>query len=83
MYIMVLLLALARPPVDQGLSSLLSRQQYEQLFPHHNAIYTYDALLRAAASFPSFAGEGSREVRIRELAAFFAHAAHEYLNDPF
>ena len=78
MFIIVLLLAFARPPADQGgLASLLSRQQYEQLFPHHNAIYTYDALLKAAASFPEFAGEGAREVRLRELAAFFAHAAHE------
>jgi chitinase len=78
MFIIVLLLAFAHPPADQGgLASLLSRQQYEQLFPHHNAIYTYDALLKAAAGFPEFAGEGSRQVRLRELAAFFAHAAHE------
>jgi hypothetical protein len=78
----VLLLSLlthgpSHPPAGKGLASLLSRQQYEQLFPHHNAIYTYEALVEAAGSFPAFAGEGGREIQLRELAAFFAHAAHE------
>jgi chitinase len=61
----------------KGLSSLLSKQKYEQLFPHHHVLYTYDALVGAAAAFPLFSGEGTREVRLRELAAFFAHIAHE------
>ena len=60
-----------------GLSSLLSRQQYEQLFPHHHALYSYEALIKAAADFPTFAAEGGRDIRLRELAAFFAHIAHE------
>jgi chitinase len=59
---------------------LLSSRQYEQFFPHHNSIYTYEAFIKAAASFPLFAGEGSPEMRKRELAAFFAHAAHETTN---
>jgi hypothetical protein len=63
-----------------GVETLLSRQQYEQLFPHHNPIYTYEAFIKAAAYFPLFAGEGSPEMRKRELAAFFAHAAHETTN---
>jgi chitinase len=63
--------------VQAGVPGLLSRRQYEQLFPHHNALYTYDAFIKAAAYFPLFAGEGSPEMRKRELAAFFAHAAHE------
>src|SRR5882757_6520225 len=70
----------ARQQADQGLSSLLSKQQYEQLFPHHHALYTYEALIRAAGSFPGFAASGDRQIRLRELAAFFAHAAHETTN---
>ena len=66
--------------VNQGVSSLLSKQQYEQFFPHHQPIYSYEAFVKAAASFPLFAGEGSPEDRKRELAAFFAHAAHETTN---
>lgn len=63
-----------------GIEGLVSRQQYEQFFPHHNPLYTYDAFIKAAAYFPLFAGEGSPEVRKRELAAFFAHAGHETTN---
>src|SRR5262249_9650663 len=63
-----------------GVGEFLSRQQYEKLFPHHHSIYTYEAFIKAAAYFPLFAGEGSPELRKRELAAFFAHAAHETTN---
>ena len=70
----------SRPPAGEGLASLLNRQQYEQLFPHHNPIYTYEALIKAAATFPAFVGEGTKETRLRELAAFLAHAAHETTN---
>lgn len=63
-----------------GVEALLSRDQYERFFPHHHSLYTYDAFLKAAAYFPLFSGEGSPEMRKRELAAFFAHAAHETTN---
>ncbi|HEY4207220.1 MAG TPA: chitinase [Puia sp.] len=69
--------ALERRGPGEGLSSLLSKQQYEQLFPHHNPLYTYEALIKAAADFPAFAGEDTRMTRSRELTAFFAHIAHE------
>jgi chitinase len=59
---------------------LLSREQYESFFPHHDTLYNYDAFIKAAASYPLFAGEGSPDTRKRELAAFFAHAAHETTN---
>jgi chitinase len=77
-----MLLSRISPAIDSGgpgkeLSSLLSKQQYEHLFPHRHAVYTYESLIKAAVDFPSFAGEGTREVRLRELAAFFAHIAHE------
>ncbi len=68
------------PSGETGIASWFSRTEYERFFPHHNALYSYDAFVKAAASFPLFAGEGSPEVRRRELAAFFAHAAHETTN---
>ena len=61
-------------------ASLLTRQEYERFFPHHAPLYSYASFIKAAASFPLFAGEGSPEQRKRELAAFFAHAAHETTN---
>jgi basic endochitinase B len=60
-----------------NLSSLLSKAQYESFFPHHHPLYSYEALIKAAASFPLFAGEGDTVARRRELAAFFAEVAHE------
>jgi hypothetical protein len=59
------------------LSSLLSRGQYEKMFPHHHPLYSYEAFIKAAASFPLFAADGDPSVRKRELAAFFAHIGHE------
>jgi basic endochitinase B len=59
------------------LSSLLSKGLYEEMFPHHHPLYTYDAFIKAAAGFPLFAADGDPSVRKRELAAFFAHVAHE------
>jgi len=64
----------------KDISALLSREQYEQFFPHHHPLYSYDAFIKAAASFPLFAAEGDQTTRRRELAAFFAHAAHETTN---
>src|SRR5579871_1044359 len=68
---------LSGPAEPAGVAALLSREQYERFFPHHNPLYTYEAFIKAAAYFPLFAGEGSPQARKRELAAFFAHAAHE------
>ncbi|HEY4063456.1 MAG TPA: chitinase [Puia sp.] len=59
------------------LSALLSKGLYEKMFPHHHSLYTYEALIKAAAGFPLFVADGSPSVRKRELAAFFAHIAHE------
>ena len=65
---------------EAGVGSLLTRQEYERLFPHHDPLYSYDSFIKAAADFPLFAGEGTPETRKREVAAFFAHAAHETTN---
>jgi hypothetical protein len=68
------------PAADAGLASLLTKAQYENYFPHHHPLYSYEALIKAAAGFPLFAGEGDMTVRKRELAAFFAEIAHETTN---
>lgn len=65
---------------EEGVGSLLTRQEYARFFPHHDPLYSYDSFIKAAADFPLFAGEGTPETRKRELAAFFAHAAHETTN---
>lgn len=65
---------------QHGLSGLISKAQYERCFPHHHPIYTYQALITAAAAFPAFAAEGNETVRRRELAAFFGEIAHETTN---
>jgi chitinase len=70
----------ASPATEGGLASLLTRSHYENYFPHHHPLYSYDALIKAAAGFPLFAAEGDLTVRRRELAAFFAEIAHETTN---
>lgn len=79
-FIVCIAMFLPQRQEDRGLASLLNKKDYEQLFPHHHAIYTYEALISAAAGFPDFAGEGDIQTRKRELAAFFAHIAHETTN---
>ena len=68
------------PAAGAGLASLLSGSRYDSLFPHHNKLYTYEALIKAAAQFPLFASEGDEMTRRRELAAFFAEIGHETTN---
>lgn len=70
----------ASPKGDRGLASLLTSAQYETFFPHHHPLYSYDALIKAAAGFPSFAGDKDKMVAKRELAAFLAEIAHETTN---
>jgi hypothetical protein len=66
-----------------GLSDILTRELFEEMFPHRGdspcpgAFFTYDALIAAAAHFPAFASAGSADERRREVSAFFANASHE------
>lgn len=62
---------------DTAFGQIVSEQLYNQMFPNRNALYTYSALCKAAAAFPSFLNTGSDEVRRREAAAFFANISHE------
>ena len=60
-----------------GIAAFLSQATYNQMFPNHNAFYTYAALVNAANTFPAFATTGTTEQRKREVAAFLANVAHE------
>ncbi|MFZ5890860.1 MAG: chitinase [Myxococcota bacterium] len=60
-----------------GLAEVLSRNQYEEMFPNRNALYDYDSLLLAAAQYPAFATTGSLAERRREVAAMLANFGHE------
>lgn len=62
---------------QSSLADLISKKQYEKLFPHHNVIYSYKNLLSASKSFPLFASEGDILTRKKEITAFFANIAHE------
>ena len=68
------------PAAEGGLASMLTKVQYERLFPHHHPLYSYEGLIKAAAGFPGFAAEGDITARRRELSAFFAEIAHETTN---
>jgi chitinase len=68
------------PHHSAGWSFLPGKALYEKMFPHRNTLYSYESFVRATSAFPLFAGEGDDIARKRELAAFFAHIAHETTN---
>ena len=68
----------ATPQCLQGVGSVVTVAQYQQMFLHtndtackHPKFYTYQAFITAAAAFPAF-GIGKLEV-----AAFLAQVSHE------
>ncbi len=64
-------------PTSGGVAALISEAEYEALFPNRNALFTYQGLVKAAATFPEFANTGTEAQKKRELAAFFANIGHE------
>ena len=56
---------------------VVSRAQFEQMFPGRNPVYTYDGLTAAMRSFRKFATTGGDTVRKQEAAAFLANVSHE------
>jgi hypothetical protein len=62
---------------DSAITDLISKENFEILFPHHNPLYSYENFIAAAKSFPLFLNEGDITIRKKELAAFFANIAHE------
>lgn len=60
-----------------GFAALVSKDLYESMFPHKNALYAYESLVAAAETFPAFCNEGNLDDRKREAAAFLANISHE------
>jgi basic endochitinase B len=62
-----------------GPEAYFSAEDFDRAFPpaSRHKLYSYDAFLKAAATFPKFCGEGTVEQRKRELAAFLGNVAHE------
>ena len=66
-----------------GFADVVTRALYDTFFLHRSdaacsgGLFTYEALVAAAARFPRFAADGSLEVRRREAAAFLANVSHE------
>lgn len=69
---------------DASLSSIVSEETFNAMFPNRSYsactsknLFSYQAFITAAESFPLFAGEGSLEIKKREVAAFLAQISHE------
>lgn len=66
-----------------GFSDVVTRAMYDEFFLHRSdaacegELFSYDALVAAAATFPEFCAQGSMDVRRREAAAFLANVSHE------
>jgi predicted chitinase len=62
-----------------GLGNVLSKSYFDSIFPlaSRNAVYTYEGLLAASASYPAFASTGSLDACRQETAAFLANIARE------
>jgi hypothetical protein len=62
---------------DAAAQFMPSEAQFTALFPARLGFYTHDGFLKAARSFPAFAGTGDELQRRREMAAFLGNIAHE------
>ena len=64
------------PATTDHFKEVVSREDFDRLFPRRHPLYTYEGLLAAAKDFRAFGGVGSLSMRKREAAAFFANVAH-------
>jgi chitinase len=55
----------------------ISEEQFNQLFPNRNEVFTYSALTAAANDYPDFLNQGSSNQKLHELIAFLANVSHE------
>jgi predicted chitinase len=65
---------------------VVSKAQYDRMFPDRKAFYSYGSLVKAMKRFPAFAHTGNLATRKREAAAFLANVSHEtgggkYINE--
>jgi predicted chitinase len=63
--------------VTSGFADIVNESLFNQMFPKRNSFYTYQGLVEATKLYPSFASEGTIDVRKREAAAFLANMARE------
>ncbi|ERM96405.1 hypothetical protein AMTRI_Chr09g35830 [Amborella trichopoda] len=73
-----------KPPGGGGVASLISQSLFDQMFKHRNEnscegrdIYTYNAFITAAKSFPAFGTTGDTTTQKKEIAAFLAQTSKE------
>ncbi|GMN62052.1 hypothetical protein TIFTF001_031139 [Ficus carica] len=64
------------------ISDIFTESLFDQLLPKRDSVtcpaqgfYTYNDFLTAARRFPEFSNTGDKEIRTRELAAFFAQTS--------
>mmetsp|Transcript_53716 Transcript_53716/g.154939 ORF Transcript_53716/g.154939 Transcript_53716/m.154939 type:complete len:350 (-) Transcript_53716:358-1407(-) len=72
------------PPAGSGIGSWFTEADFERFFPNIDAaactgkhFFTREALMSAAAAFPSFANSGDVTQDKLELAAFLGQTSHE------
>jgi nucleoid-associated protein YgaU/predicted chitinase len=65
------------PSGGGGFASIVSQQMFSQIFPNANPIYTYEGLVSATQTYPTFCNEGSSAQNQQEAAAFLANVSHE------
>jgi predicted chitinase len=56
---------------------VVSKAQYNKMFPRHKPFYSYQGLVKAMKAFPAFAHRGNGTTRKQEAAAFLANVSHE------
>jgi chitinase len=56
---------------------IIPEDQFNELFPNRNEVFTYKGLVDAASKHPLFLNEGTDEVKMSELIAFLANVSHE------
>ncbi len=56
---------------------VVSREEFDAIFPNRHPFYTYDGFVDALGAYPAFASTGTPETRTREVAAFLTHADFE------
>ncbi|MFI6663123.1 chitinase [Streptomyces sp. NPDC050523] len=60
-----------------GSAFVVSKAQYDEMFPRKKPFYNYEGLVTAMKKYPAFAGQGGVGTRKREAAAFLANVSHE------
>lgn len=73
----VLLVPVSSAHAQEQAGFIVTKTQFQQMFPSKNAFYTYDALVKAMDKFPGFAKTGTDVVKKQEAAAFLANVGHE------